>query len=259
MLAILLYHGVDSGEQWERNLDAIDREYVLSRARFEQHLQFLATRRILISPLAQSTEQDGSRLHVALSFDDGDVSGYTTAAPLLEHHGFRGDFFIVTQWIGRPGFMTAAHLRDLAARGHGIHSHSRSHRRLPDLSRPEIDDELAGSKADLEQVLGKSVHYFSIPGGAYDDRVAQSAVRAGYGGVLNSVEGYNDPATPILRRFTARSYTNAATLAGICEWPRYTAARVAFKRTALAAARQVMGARGYERLRKRTVSRWLGR
>ncbi len=258
MFAVLLYHGIDSGERWERPMDDIDREYVLTRSRFEEHVEYLASRRVLAlsAAMAPSTPTN-SEMPVVISFDDGDVSGYTTAAPILERHGFRGDFFVVSTWIGRPGFMNAEQLRELARRGHGIHSHSRTHSRLSTLTPAEIEDELRGSKADLEEILKAPVEHFSIPGGAYDERVVDVARRAGYTAVLNSVEGYNDErdAPFLLQRFTPRAYTGAPALVEICERPAYVTTKLALKRAALTAARGLMGQTGYERLREKVVSR----
>src|SRR5262249_7922455 len=151
----------------------------------------------------------------------------------LEAHGMRGEFFVVTNWIGRPGFMSAAQLRDLAEREHGVHSHSRTHRRLPDLTPQEIDDELRGSKAALECLLGRPVGLVSIPGGAFDGRVVEAAARAGYTTVLSSTEGYNNGLDDsfVLRRFSARAYSAVSMLAAICEHPLYTSMRLAAKRT----------------------------
>jgi peptidoglycan/xylan/chitin deacetylase (PgdA/CDA1 family) len=248
MFAVLLYHGIEDGEPSPRRMDQIDREYVLDRRLFEQHVRYLATK-------------PSTAVRAVVSFDDGDLSGYTMAAPVLEQYGLRGEFFIVTQWIGQPGFMNAAQLRELAKRGHGIHSHSRTHPRLPDLGPAEIEDELRGSKDDLEALLGLPVRQLSIPGGAFDDRVIDIAARVGYSAVLNSVEGYNDERQEsfVLRRFTPRSYSTVSMLAGICEHPRYTSIRLAVKRTALGAARGALGSAGYERLRGRAMSSWIRR
>jgi len=81
MYAILLYHGIEDGEQTARRLDAIDREYVLDRRRFEQHIAYLAAK-------------PATAVRTVISFDDGDLSGYTMAAPTLERHGLRGEFFV---------------------------------------------------------------------------------------------------------------------------------------------------------------------
>jgi len=244
MFAVLLYHGIDDGTPSARPMSRVDREYVLDHKRFEAHIAYLAAKPEASVP-------------AVVSFDDGDLSCHTTAAPLLERHGLRGHFFIVTRWIGTPGFMTADHLRDLVKRGHGVHSHSRNHPRLVSLSTVDIDDELSGSKADLESILGEPVTQFSIPGGAYDDRVVAAARRAGYQVVFNSIEGYNDERRSefLRRRFTPRAYSEVSMLQEICERPARTKARITLKRAALAAARGVMGEAGYGKLREAIISR----
>ncbi len=244
MFAVLLYHGIADGSPSARAMDATDREYVLARAQFESHVAYLAAR-------------PASSVPVVVSFDDGDLSGYTVAAPILERHGLRGEFFVVTRWIGQPGFMTADQVRDLAGRGHGVHSHSRTHPRLSSLPLAQIDDEVIGSKTDLESILGREVTQFSIPGGAYDARVLDAARRAGYRAVFNSVEGYNDERRGDLvrRRFTPRSYSEVAMLRAICEHPWRTRGGLVVKRALLAGARGLLGETGYGRLRETVISR----
>lgn len=252
MFAILLYHGIDSGETWERRLDPTDREYVLSRERFEEHIAYLHRHRIPVLSLNECVERrDDARVPVVLTFDDGDRSCYTTAAPILEQYGFRGEFFVVSRWIDQPGFLTREHLRDLIRRGHCVHSHSRSHARLSEIDTAAIAAEVVGSKSEIEAMIEQPVRYFSVPGGAYDERVLDAARRAGYAGVLNSVEGYNDGQRTsfVLRRFTARAHTRVRTLAATCEWHRYTVACVAVKHGAIATVRRMVGGPVYERLR----------
>lgn len=258
MFPIVLYHGVDSGEEWQRQLDSTDREYILDRQRFERHIQHLARRRIAVRLLDECMNQDADdQFRVALTFDDGDLSCQTTVAPILERFGFRGEFFVVSRWVGRPGFMTKEHLRDLVRRGHRVNSHSQTHPKLNTLDSPAIENEVAGSKIEIEAMVDTQVRYFSVPGGAYDQRVLDAVRRAGYVGALISAEGYNDGSSVpfVLRRFAARSYTRVGTLAAICEWRRYTSLRVALKRCALSAARRVVGGRGYDRFRGTVVSR----
>jgi len=238
MNAVLLYHGIDDGTPSPRPMSDVDREYVLALDRFEAHMAYL-------------NAKSATSIPVVVSFDDGDSSCHTIAAPVLERHGLRGHFFVVTEWIGQPGFMDADQLRDLVSRGHGVHSHSRTHPRLSSLSTAGIDDELQRSKADLEQILGRAVTQFSIPGGAYDDRVIAAARRAGYQAVFNSVEGYNSDSSDrfLLRRFTPRAYSGVAMLREICEHPGRMKARIAMKRAVLGTARRVLGG-GYDRVRR---------
>ncbi len=142
------------------------------------------------------------------------------------------------------------------ARGHRVHSHSRTHPVLSSLESVRIDEEVAGSKSELEALTGAPVAYFSIPGGAYDSRVVDAARRAGYRRVLSSIEGYNesDDSAFLLKRFTPRSYTSAAFVRTVCLHPDYTRRRLALKRFTLSSVRRVLGG-GYGRLRNAVMSR----
>src|SRR5215468_3611624 len=69
--------------------------YKLRREDFERHLAAIGD------------------LDVALTFDDGGVSFYHPIADLLEARGRRGAFFITTDRIGTPGFLTGEQIREL--------------------------------------------------------------------------------------------------------------------------------------------------
>jgi peptidoglycan/xylan/chitin deacetylase (PgdA/CDA1 family) len=127
---------------------------------------------------------------------------------------------------------------------------------LPSLTDAQIEEEIAGSKAELEAITGVPAAYFSIPGGAYDERVIAAARRAGYLRVLNSIEGYNDSRQPafLLRRFTPRAYTGLRFLGAVCRHHTFTIARLAMKRNALRAVKRILGGAHYHKLRGRIVS-----
>src|SRR3954451_6466974 len=79
---------------------------------------------------------------VLLTFDDGGVSFHHPIAGLLEERGWRGHFFITTDRIGTPGFLSEAQVRELYERGHVVGSHSCSHpTRMAALTRAELDRE----------------------------------------------------------------------------------------------------------------------
>ena len=63
-------------------------------------------------------------------------------------------------------------MRDL---GIEIGAHTRTHPRLSQLARNDAEDEMAGSKSDLEAILDEPVRTFSYPYGDYDDSVRESA------------------------------------------------------------------------------------
>ena len=115
-----------------------------------------------------------------ITFDDGGISYYTHAADRLEARGWRGYCFVTTDYIGTPGFLDAAQIRDLDARGHIIGSHSASHpARFSALTPEEMHSEWTRSRAVLEDILGHAVDVASVPGGYFSTAVARSANDAG--------------------------------------------------------------------------------
>ncbi len=79
--------------------------------------------------------------------------------------------------------MTWDDVRALADAGMDVESHSRTHRVMQTLTRADLDDELAGSRADLEAQLGRPVRAIAFPVGrtiAGVPTVRRAALRAGY-------------------------------------------------------------------------------
>ncbi len=79
---------------------------------------------------------------------------------LLAARGTRATFFVLG-WFARrhPGVV-----RDIAASGHEVASHSDRHPLLYSLSRPAVMQELRAGKDILEQILGDEVLGFRAPG-----------------------------------------------------------------------------------------------
>jgi peptidoglycan/xylan/chitin deacetylase (PgdA/CDA1 family) len=112
----------------------------------------------------QAANTEGS---VSLTFDDGFQSAFD-ASHILDQAGLHGTYYIITQSLGRPGYMTLDEVKDLAARGHQIGAHSRTHPHLPNLSLAQQQDEIAGSRQDLKS-WGIDASAFAFPYGEYDD------------------------------------------------------------------------------------------
>ena len=188
-IACLLYHDVVEGNDWDcsgfRGGDS--NVYKLPRVRFREHLAAIdgipAGTRVLARPSIWQRQQDT----VLLTFDDGGAGAYLWTADLLEEHGWRGHFFIPTDLIGNPGFMTAPQFAELHRRGHVIGSHSASHPpRLSRLDPASIRREWTESIARLSDLLGEPVDIASVPGGFYSRRVAMEAAAAGIRVLFNS-------------------------------------------------------------------------
>jgi peptidoglycan/xylan/chitin deacetylase (PgdA/CDA1 family) len=90
--------------------------------------------------------------------------------------------------------MTWDHIRALAEAGMDIGSHTRTHRVLQTLSTPELDDELRGSRMELERQVGKPVRSLAYPVGytVLDRPELVAAVeRAGYQVAFSNATGLN--------------------------------------------------------------------
>jgi peptidoglycan/xylan/chitin deacetylase (PgdA/CDA1 family) len=118
---------------------------------------------------------------VALTFDDAWREQYDEALPVLRKSGFTATFFVVTDYVGNPGFMSWELLRRLAKDGMSIGSHSHSHADLAQITDDNLlRDELVLSKAIIERKTGHKAEVFAYPYGSYDDRTITAVGRAGY-------------------------------------------------------------------------------
>lgn len=117
---------------------------------------------------------------VVLTFDDGWENQYHHAFPILRRFGLTATFFVFTTPIGTdPKLMTWDQLRELQGAGMTIGSHTRTHPILPDYH-AALHNEVAMSREDIKQHLGRAPDFFAYPFGAWDAQSAAWARTAGY-------------------------------------------------------------------------------
>jgi peptidoglycan/xylan/chitin deacetylase (PgdA/CDA1 family) len=206
-MPILTYHGVAetevAGDPWRG----------CSRRRLVRHLDWLERHDYSAVPLelALRPPSAGERRNVAITFDDGYRDMLEVALPELEARAVPASVFVITGRIGgrsdsvrdpRP-LLSRSQILELHARGVLVGSHSHTHRRLSTLQEGEIWDEVAGSKARLEDLLQAPVHVFCYPHHDHDARVVAAVARAGYRCALG---GRDAPHAPLhLQRIDAAS------------------------------------------------------
>ena len=113
---------------------------------------------------------------ITFTFDDGCLSTYTRAFPILEKYSYPATAFIITSAVGEPGYMTIEQILDLVNNGWEIGSHTVSHADLTQLSDGQLSYELLESKQYLES-FGLKVENFSSPYGNYDERVIKAVAQ----------------------------------------------------------------------------------
>ncbi|MGI9385972.1 MAG: polysaccharide deacetylase family protein [Methyloligellaceae bacterium] len=156
---------------------------------------------------------DGQYFH--LSFDDGFRNIYTNALPILERLEIPAITFVPSAMIGADPeatekfcvqvlehnqaieMMTWDEVTNLVARGYEIGSHTRRHSRLSEASSDNelLEDEIIGSKREIEDRLGQPCDYIAWPFGTQLDidktsinLVRESGYKACFGAYRGSVD-----------------------------------------------------------------------
>jgi len=127
---------------------------------------------------------------VSIVFDDGKLSQYAYALPILEKHGFLASFSITTSLLSPEKtsleeahlsqWMDWSYVKALSEKGHEIASHSVEHIALPELSPEEIVRELKDSKMQIEEKIEQPCISFVYPFSMVSPEVRKIAEEAGY-------------------------------------------------------------------------------
>lgn len=176
---VLMYHDVYRDTPAESGFQTpMSMKYKVSALQFESHVAAV-DRWLKVHDLPKDL--------VDFTFDDGGVSFLVSAAPILEKYGFRGKFYISTEYIGSKGFLDTKQIKELANRGHIIGNHSHSHPKImTSLDRNSIRDEWKFSQLILSKVLGDIPKHASIPNGYSSDIVLREMFSTGIRYIDNS-------------------------------------------------------------------------
>lgn len=191
---ILEYHMV------KENPSAEERPYVVPPADFAEQLDYLtAEGYTTITPQDYARARKGKQVlpekPVILSFDDGYEDNYRVVLPMLEERGMKAVFYMVTNDIGQPGYLTWDNLFDMERRGMEIGSHTANHLPLTTLTPAQQRDELRLSKLTLEWKGMKTIYSFSYPNGAYDDSIVAMLAEEDYLTAVTGEAGLNNTET----------------------------------------------------------------
>ncbi|MEM7332917.1 MAG: polysaccharide deacetylase family protein [Chloroflexota bacterium] len=140
---------------------------------------------------AITNQQELPEKPVILTFDDGYLDNYENAYPILEQFGFKGTFFIVTEFVdfGREEYMSWEMITEMAANGHRFEPHSRTHPDLRNRERPFLIWEMLGPQETLAFHLGYTPRYFSYPSGRYDQAAIDILDELDFWGAVTTQSG----------------------------------------------------------------------
>src|SRR3954447_13891864 len=120
------------------------------------------------------------RKPIVISFDDGYLSHYTHALPVLHKLGWPGVLNLEVNNVLTAGDISQSQVRTLIRAGWEVDSHTLTHPDLTAVSATQLQHELAGSRAFLRSHFHVPVNFFCYPAGRYDATVEAAVRAAGY-------------------------------------------------------------------------------
>jgi peptidoglycan/xylan/chitin deacetylase (PgdA/CDA1 family) len=181
----------------------------LDPRRFRRQLRLL--RALGFRPLAlqdlvafhSGERNDLPRRRFVITVDDAMADA---VAPLRRAAGLAPQLFVPTAEVGQTAHWIDGEpvagwdeIRELAAAGVAIGSHTRHHRRLSQLAAVEREVELVGSLAELREQVPSAAAVIAYPNGDHDDAVCTATREAGYLLAYTTEKGRNDAATDPFR------------------------------------------------------------
>lgn len=160
---VLMYHSVSESPVGCAELS-------VRPADFQAQMDYLAKNGFTPITFDQLADAEHFSKPVLITFDDGYADNFTEAYPVLQQHGFHATVFMITGFIGSPGFLSGGDIRQMLPLV-SFQSHTVRHYRLSTLSENDAALELRQSQASLAAMTGQTVTALSYPEGDYDSAV----------------------------------------------------------------------------------------
>lgn len=162
-------------------------EMRINTAKFRAQMQYLKDQGLSVISMADFTAwKQGKKSiparSVVITIDDGWISVYTDAFPILKEFGYPFTVFLYTKYIDVQGrSMSLSMIKEMQKHGATIGSHSMSHpypgtvktqqRKGPKLYAEFLEREMGQSQAFLEKNFGQKVNTYCYPGGFHTDEM----------------------------------------------------------------------------------------
>src|SRR3569833_2673903 len=172
---VVCYHQI---RDWRPKDSKNAKDYIIPVQSFKDHIKMLADSgyHTILPDQLYAYLTKGAPLPskpIMLTFDDTDEDQFTIARPELKKYGFKGVYFIMTESLGRPHYMTREQVKQLSDEGNVIGSHTWDHHRVDKYKHdpnPKKDDwtvQITKPTQKLEEITGKKIDYFAFPFGVW--------------------------------------------------------------------------------------------
>jgi peptidoglycan/xylan/chitin deacetylase (PgdA/CDA1 family) len=174
---ILVYHHVRSTKGYAKSTWSW--KMSVSPTVFEKQMQWIKDHgytTVNLDAAASILQGEGSLAAkpVVITFDDNNENVYASGFPVLKKLGLTATWYVITNRFDKPTFLTTAQVKELAAAGMDIQSHSVTHPWLTSLSVDKQRWELDESRKAIEALTGKPVHHLAYPLTMRNARVVQT-------------------------------------------------------------------------------------
>ena len=246
---ILMYHDIADGLE---GVPAGHRPYVLDPRIFRRQMESIVAAGLPSLTVEQWCASSRPPRAVILTFDDGHVSNYKNALPILLEYRLKATFFITAGFIGNNPMMDWRQIRALHAAGMEIGSHTLTHRPPSTLDDEALRRELTESRRILEDGLGSVVNSVSSPTGFFNPRMRDLAQQAGYRALCIGRVGLaaDDGDMFLLNRVAVKRPMNERQFRSLLRLDRLTIGSLKSRQWLRDVARRSFGYNRYVRLRR---------
>ena len=212
---VLCYHQI---RDWRPRDSKSAKDYIVPVDTFRKQIQMLADSgyHTILPDQLYAYLTTGAALPtkpVMLTFDDTDLDQFTVARPELDKHGFKAVYFVMTVSLGRPKYMSKAQVKQLAAEGNVIGSHTWDHHNVKKYQGQDWVTQIDKPTKTLEEITGQKINYFAYPFGLWNPAAIPELKQRGFVAafVLAEKRDQQDPLYTI-RRIIASGYWSPRTL-----------------------------------------------
>ncbi len=193
-LPILGYHYIVADDE---EISSQDRSLKIRVSDFERQVAFMSNqmncRWITFGDVMEQYILQGKKTPkntCVMTFDDGRRDGYTLVLPILKKYNVVATFYVITDNLGREGYLTKQQLSEIYQAGNEIGSHTVSGGSMTktdwfvrkygrEFMQTDLMDQIKNSKLNLEKMGYKNMT-FAYPLGEWDQAVVEAIKQSGY-------------------------------------------------------------------------------